>query len=210
MFHSILLFLLTFDQIDGQTCSYSSDPLVRCTTEGLIRGIRSNFLVNTSNSTTLLTEPQSVYSYLGVPYGEPPDGENRFRKPIGKRPWARGTIYNATNLHNSCYQMIIDFLNVTGEQIWAPFTPLSEDCLYLNIWTPANARPQQPLLAVMVWIYGGGFASGTVRQYQLLFSFHRKSFRQHYEFMMDQFYQQHKMSLLFQLNIVLIHLVLSI
>lgn len=164
MLHSIVLLIFFFIKLDAQICSYSSDPLVRCTTEGLIRGIRSNFLVNTSNSTTLFTEPQSVYAFLAVPYGEPPDGENRFRKPIAKRSWTRGTIYNATHLPNSCYQMIIDFLNATGERIWAPFTPLSEDCLYLNIWTPANARPNQPLLAVMVWIYGGGFASGTVRQ----------------------------------------------
>ena len=160
----------------AQTCIYSSDPLVRCTSEGLIRGIRSNFLVNTSNSTTLITEPQSVYGFLGVPYGEPTDGENRFRKPIGKRPWARGTIYNTTKLPNSCYQMIIDFLNATGEKIWAPSTPLSEDCLYLNIWTPINVRQQQPLLAVMVWIYGGGFDSGTVSLFRKRFYWIKKHF----------------------------------
>ena len=57
--------------------------------------------------------------------------------------------------------MIIDFFNTTGEKIWAPFTPLSEDCLYLNIWTPITTQQQQSL-AVMIWIYGGGFTSGSV------------------------------------------------
>ena len=62
--------------------------------------------------------------------------------------------------------MILEVFNTTGERIWTPFTPLSEDCLYLNIWAPVSARQQQPL-AVMVWIYGGGFVSGTVSQKSL-------------------------------------------
>jgi acetylcholinesterase len=162
MFYSIIFILIFYifilNKISGQTCVFSSDPLVRCTTQGLIRGTRVDFLVNTSN---LTIESQSSYAFLGIPYGEPPNGEKRFQKPISKNSWQRGTIYNTTTLPNSCYQMIIDFFNTTGEKIWAPFTPLSEDCLYLNIWTPTTAR-QQPLLAVMVWIYGGGFTSGTV------------------------------------------------
>jgi carboxylesterase type B len=167
MFYSILfLFILDVynDQITAQqTCVHSSDPLVRCTTQGLIRGVRFDFSVNSSNLTSITTERQSVYAFLGVPYGEPPVGHERFRKPISKRPWTRGKIYDTTTLPNSCYQMIINYFNASGEKIWAPFTPLSEDCLYLNIWTPTTAR-QQPLLAVMIWIYGGGFTSGTVEE----------------------------------------------
>ncbi|CAF4803673.1 unnamed protein product [Rotaria sp. Silwood1] len=146
-----------------QTCVPSSDPLVRCTAQGLIRGMRSNFSVNISTLTTTSIESKSVYAFLGIPYGEPPNGEKRFRKPIPKRPWPRGTIYDATKLPNSCYQMIIEFFNTTGEKIWAPFTPLSEDCLYLNIWTPIinQQQQQQQPLAVMIWIYGGGFTSGS-------------------------------------------------
>ena len=157
MFYSIVVILFIYisnRKILGQTCAHSSDPLVRCTTLGLIRGIRSDFFVNTSNSTTTSIEPKSVYAFLGIPYGE----------PVPKRLWSRSTIYNATTLPNSCYQMIIEYFNTTGEKIWAPFTPLSEDCLYLNIWTPINARQQQQQqpLAVMIWIYGGGFTSGSV------------------------------------------------
>lgn len=158
----ILFFYLFNKKIIAQTCVSSSDPLVRCTTLGLIRGMQSDFFVNTSNSTTTSIEAKSVYAFLGIPYGESPDGEKRFRKPIAKRPWPRGTIYDATKLPNSCYQMIIEFFNTTGEKIWAPFTPLNEDCLYLNIWTPITAQKQQQPLAVMVWIYGGGFTSGSV------------------------------------------------
>ena len=159
----IVLFYIINDKVIAQTCVQSSDPLVRCTTQGLIRGIRSDFPINTSNASTTTVERKSVHAFLGIPYGEPPNGEQRFRRPIPKRPWARGTVYNATALPNSCYQMIIDFFNTIGEKIWAPFTPLSEDCLYLNIWTPATARQQSKPLAVMIWIYGGGFTSGSVR-----------------------------------------------
>lgn len=49
--------------------------------------------------------------------------------------------------------------------MWNPNTDLSEDCLYLNLWVPANnltrASPESERLAVMVWIYGGGYLSGS-------------------------------------------------
>ena len=166
MSYSIIILILLHvftKRVFSQICVPSSDPLVRCTIQGLIRGTRSDFLINGSySSPSASIEQRSVYAFLGVPYGEPPSGEKRFRRPASKRPWPRGTIYNATSLPNSCYQMIIEYFNTTGEKIWAPTTPLSEDCLYLNIWTPITIRQQQPL-AVMIWIYGGGFTSGSVR-----------------------------------------------
>ena len=148
-----LLLPLFFVLISSQSCPNSNDPLVRCTSEGLIRGKRVYPSINRSTP---------VHAYLGIPYGEPPIGEQRFRRSIKKRPWNRSIIYDTTEYSNTCYQMIIDTLNATGEKIWTPTTPMSEDCLYLNIWTPIVNRQQQPL-AVMVWIYGGGFTSGSVR-----------------------------------------------
>lgn len=44
--------------------------------------------------------------------------------------------------------------------MWNPNTPLSEDCLYLNVWSP-NVNITSPPVAVLVWIYGGGFLVGT-------------------------------------------------
>lgn len=171
MFNCIVypLLLLFARTVFSYPCLSSSDPLVRCTSEGSIRGLRSDFFVNTSNLSSISVKGASVYAYLGVPYGEPPIGQYRFRKPLPKRAWPRGTIYNATRLGNSCYQMLINNFNASGEKIWTPFTPLSEDCLYLNIWTPINARHQPPL-AVMVWIYGGGFTSGSVSILLLLYA----------------------------------------
>ena len=46
--------------------------------------------------------------------------------------------------------------------MWNPNTPLSEDCLYLNVWSPRFNKTQGLALApVLVWIYGGGFVGGT-------------------------------------------------
>lgn len=49
-----------------------------------------------------------------------------------------------------------------GVDMWNPNTPLSEDCLYLNVWSPVVNKIQSSHLApVLVWIYGGGFSTGT-------------------------------------------------
>ena len=149
------LFLVYFvSSVFTQTCPNTNDPLVRCTTEGLIRGKIVWPSINRSTS---------VFAFLGIPYGEPPIGDQRFRRSKKKRPWNRSIIYNATEYSSTCFQMLVDTLNATGEKIWTPTTSMSEDCLYLNIWTPS---PQRQSLAVMVWIYGGGFTSGSVRKRQ--------------------------------------------
>ncbi|CAF0726400.1 unnamed protein product [Didymodactylos carnosus] len=179
----LLLVLISFlDTARAQTASQSPfhsnycdhtyipkhlDPTIKCTTLGLVRGVKFDFYLKESN-TTKNDEQQSVYAYLGIPYAENPENLLRFKKPVPKRPWhnADNMIYNATMLPNSCYQMIIDFFNTSGEKIWTPITPMSEDCLYLNIWIPTKRVSSEPL-AVMVWFYGGGFTSGssTLRLY---------------------------------------------
>ncbi|XP_075426730.1 cholinesterase [Ascaphus truei] len=98
-----------------------------------------------------------VTAFLGIPYGEPPIGTLRFKKPEPYKPWSE--IWNASNYGNSCYQDVDQtFPGFSGAEMWNPNTQLSEDCLYLNIWTPT---PKPKNASVMVWIYGGGFVTGT-------------------------------------------------
>ena len=87
-------------------------------------------------------------AWLGVPYAQPPVGELRWQAPQPVKPW-QGTR-DATSFGDRCVQG-------TG---WDPgySTPkLTEDCLYLNVYAPDNARRDLP---VLVWIHGGGFTGG--------------------------------------------------
>ncbi|XP_053455875.1 cholinesterase isoform X1 [Nycticebus coucang] len=98
-----------------------------------------------------------VTAFLGIPYARPPLGPLRFKKPQALTKWSE--VWNATKYANSCFQIIDQsFPGFPGSEMWNPNTDLSEDCLYLNVWSPAP-KPQNA--TVMVWIYGGGFQSGT-------------------------------------------------
>ncbi len=89
----------------------------------------------------------SVVSFKGIPYAAPPVGDLRWRNPRPMKPWS-GTR-DARDFGPSCMQT--DDL------------PKSEDCLTLNVWTPAK-RSKTPL-PVMVWIYGGALVHGNTPQY---------------------------------------------
>lgn len=101
-----------------------------------------------------------VDTYLGIPFAEPPVEDLRFAPPKPLKP-LQGT-YAATRLPNTCWQYIpsgFDIANA-GARIWVNNTQMSEDCLYLNVWAPADRRADSPL-PVMIWIFGGGFFAGT-------------------------------------------------
>ncbi len=89
-------------------------------------------------------------------------GQLRFRKPVPLDKWEDlepDQILNATKPPNSCMQTIDTlFGDFLGAALWNANSPLSEDCLYLNVVVP---QPRPKNSAVLVWIYGGGFYSGT-------------------------------------------------
>jgi len=88
--------------------------------------------------------------YKGVPFAAAPVGELRWRPPQPPARW-KGTR-PATSFAPSCMQKGV---SMPGEVLGAT----SEDCLYLNIWTPARKAGER--LPVMVWIHGGGYTNGS-------------------------------------------------
>ncbi|MGH8149413.1 MAG: carboxylesterase/lipase family protein, partial [Steroidobacteraceae bacterium] len=96
-------------------------------------------------------ERDGVAAYLGVPYAKPPVGSLRWRPPQPLPRW-RG-VRLADHFGNDCMQR---------RRPGGHGRPVSEDCLYLNIWTPAHSPSAR--LPVMVWIHGGGFVLGAASQ----------------------------------------------
>ncbi|ESO98739.1 hypothetical protein LOTGIDRAFT_113809 [Lottia gigantea] len=96
--------------------------------------------------------------FFGIPFAKPPLGDMRFKAPVPNDPW-KGTL-NATTKPNACMQGIDKYFNFSGSDMWNPNTKIDEDCLYLNVWVPRTNPPFQNK-AVMVWIFGGGFYSGS-------------------------------------------------
>lgn len=98
--------------------------------------------------------PSGVRAYFGVPFAAPPVGELRWREPQPVQPW-RG-VYNADRFAPQCMQILRphNINHYFGEEA------TSEDCLYLNIWAPSDAKPDAKA-PVIVWIYGGGFSIGS-------------------------------------------------
>ncbi len=96
-----------------------------------------------------------VASYKGIPFAAPPVGDLRWRPPQPVAPWAG--VRQAAELGADCMQGRFGPPPAPG----APAARVpSEDCLYLNVWSPASAAPKAKL-PVMVWIYGGGFMGGS-------------------------------------------------
>ncbi len=93
-----------------------------------------------------------VTSFKGIPFAAPPVGNLRWRAPQPVRPWSG--IKKADHFGPSCMQD-----QKTLEHFYGAPPAMSEDCLYLNVWTPA--RSARDRLPVMVWIYGGAFTRGS-------------------------------------------------
>jgi len=97
----------------------------------------------------------TVTVFRGVPFAAPPVGDLRWRPPAPVHPW--NGIRRADRFSDSCMQRTVKELLPWTEEFMTQL-PVSEDCLYLNVWTPqVSARARLP---VIVFIHGGAFTGG--------------------------------------------------
>ena len=95
-----------------------------------------------------------VRVFKGVPYALPPVGMARWKPPVPMPRWTE--VRKATEFRPACFQPKPKVPNVYTRD---PM-PLSEDCLTLNIWTPASARNAP----VFFWIHGGALVGGSSKE----------------------------------------------
>jgi para-nitrobenzyl esterase len=122
------------------TAADSTGPIVR-TTEGPVQGSVRN----------------GVDEFLGIPYAAPPVGDLRWQPPKPHTAWTE--TRNATKFGNTCPQ-------ITELGVFAGPVSLTEDCLFLNVFTArANPTAGAKKLPVLLWIHGGGLFDGESNDY---------------------------------------------
>jgi para-nitrobenzyl esterase len=94
------------------------------------------------------TARNGIWAFLGIPYGASPTGERRFKPPVAAPTWEG--VRDALEFGPTCPQ--------AATSLEQSLVPAGDDCLVLNVWTPAADGAKRP---VMVWLHGGGFRGGS-------------------------------------------------
>jgi para-nitrobenzyl esterase len=112
--------------------------------------------ISTADGSVSGVRHQAANAYLGIPFAQPPVGALRWKPPAKPAAWSG--VRDGSQFGTNCYQ------DPPGH--FGPYTdefliqlPVSEDCLYLNVWTPAKAAKGK--LPVILWLHGGGHGSGS-------------------------------------------------
>ncbi|XP_072378266.1 juvenile hormone esterase-like [Diabrotica undecimpunctata] len=141
---SQVFLLISLIAIHESTSKYiEDDGTIVQLEEGKIRG----HILKSQNG-------NDYYAFQEIPYAAPPVGENRFQLAKPPKPWT--DVLNTTRNTKICYQNPSPYTNLE----------LSEDCLYINVYTPQKPGSNN-LLPVLLWIHGGAFVyeAGTIEYF---------------------------------------------
>jgi para-nitrobenzyl esterase len=127
-------------------------PFASASTLGAQRGAPVSPVAITANGAVRGLAAGSVDKFLGIPYAAPPVGALRWQPPQPAARWSG--VRDATKFGPHCPQLASPFGQAST----------SEDCLYLNVFTPGR-RPPASRFPVMVWIHGGALVTGESDDY---------------------------------------------
>ena len=124
--------------------STNEEDLLRNITQGQLIGVEAN---------------NNTYAWKGIPFAQPPVEELRWKAPLA--PFKFDSIFDASKFADICFQR--DGVMTGNEGGWSG----SEDCLYLNVWTPDWSAEdiKSKKAPVMMWIHGGGNTIGSADTY---------------------------------------------
>ncbi|MEO6961621.1 MAG: carboxylesterase family protein, partial [Puia sp.] len=113
-------------------------------------------IVKTNDGMLEGTYASGITIFKGIPFAQPPVGNLRWKEPQPVRPWTG--VRKADHFGPRAMQLpIYSDMNFRSDGV-------SEDCLYLNVWTPAKSG--KDLLPVLVYFYGGGLMAGDGSEYR--------------------------------------------